>query len=1171
MDPSTFSVPFLDELCNACLSDTTVRRQEAERILLEFQGLDDTWLKIPAILSETTNDQTRFFALQVLEKLVRNRWASIGPDQRKSVRDFVAGTIGSCSANRQVLAANRSYLRKLNGLLIQILQVDWPHEWPTFIDDLLASSSTDQATCENNLEILRLLSEAMYEHWEQNISAHRSDRMRNHLMLHLNSVIPLLATLLGGIHQLSPGQDSLDLGLIKAAVDTMTAFLVWIESDSLFQTGIPEALVVCLKYPKLALSAMGALSLTATLFSQDMINPDDSRDRVIDLARAVMSAVEEMLGSQGGPAPQAYAAWRETVGDDEANALASLLINIATDGIFWDEWRDHQPLLQRQNEYFFQIGLHEDDAVMKMIFDCHWHRLLEVVGHDRDRLLLPREDIVLLIGFSHNGRALLPNEGSPDLRELVEKRQWMKPFFDGMVTVAFERMVAPSEEQIGYTNSIHDEPTRELLVESEQLSLHATMRDAVVIHSHLFFFDSMALLHQKLVEFTGPTLPRAKFSRFIWVVGALATRLLVELQLPSFIKRAILQEAHVHPSPLPEEQWFVGVVQALGALRERCPAPEEQLFLDTEIVFLLGRYPKCLDVHRDLLELLLGKIFAILDGPPDTPTEAISMATDTLEIISYYNREALSRNEEGEMSLTEQLLVEQRTKVTTKYSNNLVVLSSVYGSFGAAIRALWWVEEGRRLLGILFQDINPEFQRWMDEVAKSPSAIARPEAYQFFYKALRLNISVCGSLKGGFAPQMDILSPFLPILYDSISSYIASAAQQGGVVVAGHSTVRWLRRVRCKLILLCVIHGVGIGIDSRTDPSVALESFHPSIERFGKETVPALANVVLTDWMSSPPELREVEAMDLVDQSLNNLGAILPLEMLHSVIDMIVDSMIAYIDSGDYILYSEIRRSQYFVMEMEQLPRVQQERILKIALSGMKVFNRDVAKNALGEPLPSNQMSYHFFANYPPSILVPTAFEPRRAPPPKNTEFLSFAVEPMLDSVWEIMTDAEHKNTFENQAPVVARIFTVMAESPRQVLDASQYGPGESNRGWIERWFHSALIRSFPHLAENQSTCEELFQTLWELPRTSTADEDAFGVVLRDFFLDLAQFRQAGNNKALFTKREETQDQQEAAVRERIPSLAISRRAGVILHGKVDQQEYRTAVAFADSNPMNLI
>ena len=39
------------------------------------------------------------------------------------------------------------------------------------------------------------------------------------------------------------------------------------------------------------------------------------------------------------------------------------------------------------------------------------------------------------------------------------------------------------------------------------------------------------------------------------------------------------------------------------------------MYLNTQIVFLLGRCPRCLDEDTDLLRLVLGKVFEILHDP----------------------------------------------------------------------------------------------------------------------------------------------------------------------------------------------------------------------------------------------------------------------------------------------------------------------------------------------------------------------------------------------------------------------------------------------------------------------------------------------------------------------------------------------------------------------------
>ena len=44
-------------------------------------------------------------------------------------------------------------------LVRQIVKQEWPQNWPSFIPDLVNSSKESESLCENNMAILRLLSE----------------------------------------------------------------------------------------------------------------------------------------------------------------------------------------------------------------------------------------------------------------------------------------------------------------------------------------------------------------------------------------------------------------------------------------------------------------------------------------------------------------------------------------------------------------------------------------------------------------------------------------------------------------------------------------------------------------------------------------------------------------------------------------------------------------------------------------------------------------------------------------------------------------------------------------------------------------------------------------------------------------------------------------------------
>lgn len=44
------------------------------------------------------------------------------------------------SGDEGEMVKNKFYLGKLNMVLVQILKQDWPHNWPQFIPEIVASS-----------------------------------------------------------------------------------------------------------------------------------------------------------------------------------------------------------------------------------------------------------------------------------------------------------------------------------------------------------------------------------------------------------------------------------------------------------------------------------------------------------------------------------------------------------------------------------------------------------------------------------------------------------------------------------------------------------------------------------------------------------------------------------------------------------------------------------------------------------------------------------------------------------------------------------------------------------------------------------------------------------------------------------------------------------------------
>src|SRR3954447_8795219 len=98
------------------------------------------------------------------------------------IRSFIVNIIVATSDNEQSLRGEKTYLNKLNLILVQVIKVtrsgtlilvlylilnlhcsnqilkqEWPHNWPQFIPEIVSTGRSNVTICENNMAILKLL------------------------------------------------------------------------------------------------------------------------------------------------------------------------------------------------------------------------------------------------------------------------------------------------------------------------------------------------------------------------------------------------------------------------------------------------------------------------------------------------------------------------------------------------------------------------------------------------------------------------------------------------------------------------------------------------------------------------------------------------------------------------------------------------------------------------------------------------------------------------------------------------------------------------------------------------------------------------------------------------------------------------------------------------------
>lgn len=132
-------------------------------LLTAFQNHPDAWTRVDSILDRSSLPETRHLAATILSDTIRSRWKILPAEQRAGIKTYIVNLIIRLSSDAKLLAENKKFLTKLNMVLVQIVKQEWPDQWPNFIPELVNSSRTSQSLCANNMNILLLLSEEVFD------------------------------------------------------------------------------------------------------------------------------------------------------------------------------------------------------------------------------------------------------------------------------------------------------------------------------------------------------------------------------------------------------------------------------------------------------------------------------------------------------------------------------------------------------------------------------------------------------------------------------------------------------------------------------------------------------------------------------------------------------------------------------------------------------------------------------------------------------------------------------------------------------------------------------------------------------------------------------------------------------------------------------------------------
>jgi len=151
----------------------------------------------------------------------------------------------------------------------------------------------------------------------------------------------------------------------------------------------------------------------------------------------------------------------------------------------------------------------------------------------------------------------------------------------------------------------------------------------------------------------------------------------------------------------------------------------------------------------------------------------------------------------------------------------------------------------------------------------------------------------------------------------------------------------------------------------------------------------------------------------------------------------------------------------------------------------------------------------------------------------------------ILQDVFFVLTDSDHKAGFKSQCMLLARMFQLVEANKisQPLYQPDQAAPGTSNKQFVSEFTANLLHNAFSNLKEIQ--IQHFVNGLFAL----NEDPTKFKTHLRDFLISLKEF--AGDNAELFAEERE-QEKKDLADAERERNLKVG---GLIKPADLDQDD----------------
>lgn len=1034
----------LDQLVTAAYDPVSPHRAAANKALMQLQETPDLWTKADSIIENSNVPQCRFFGLQILDDAIKSRWRVIPSDQRDGIKNFIVGKVICMSSDEATMRRERVFISKLNLTLIEILKHEWPHNWPSFISDLVGSSKTSEVLCENNMMILKLLSEEVFDFSKDQMVTEKVKSMKESLNTEFQSIYQLCEFILA--HSQRPS-------LLQVTLETLQRFLTWIPLDYIFRTQLIDALLN--KFFPEPVFRNNALDCLTEIGSLQEAKYDTVFPQLFVTFLSRLSAVFS---------PETNLNHAYEIGTEDERVfiqrLALFLSGFFKAHLKLLEAPQYQQSLLTGMLYLVRVSEVKETEIFRICLET-WHMLSEDLYKSEH-------------SFGEAPTVLRLNGDSGSSRKFM-----YSPVLTGVRQVMIAAMAKPEEVLI--VEDENGDIVRETTKDTDVIAQYKTMRDTLVYLTHLNCDDTENIMLAKLTEqVDGSNWSWNNLNTLCWAIGSISGAM----------------------SEDDEKRFLVTVIKDLLGLCEQKRGKDNKAVIASNIMYVVGQYPRFLKAHWKFLKTVVNKLFEFMH---EVHPGVQDMACDTfLKISMKCKRKFVTLQADEPAPFICELAESMHTIISDLEAHQIQAFYEAVGCMlsdkGPAVMI-----DRQALLAKLMEGPNITWRMIMSKANNNVETLVDSNTIKEIVKILKINNRVCSSVGSLFVHQFEGFFLDMLNVYKVYSERISAAIAQQGAIATQMSLVRTMRSAK-KEVLRLLITFIDKSGPPESPPQAVAQGF-----------IPPVLDPILGDYQRNIAGARDPEVLTVFATVVEKLKSHV-VNDVPRIMDAVFECTLQMITKNfeDYpehrIRFFEFLKAinSYCFPALFNIPPAHQKLVVDSVVWAMKHTERNISDTGL-------DILHDLLANVGKTPNVAQGF------------YQQFLLS-LIQDVFSVMTDRLHKSGFRMHSTLLRMMFHLVQTNQVTVplFDPATAPPGQTNPVFLRNHISNLLISSFPNLTTSQvlKFVEGMFDVKMDLAN--------FKQHLRDFLIQLKEFS-SEDNAGLYSEEaeKEAQKQQEALRNER--------------------------------------